>query len=310
MKHPANVLDDRRWLFVSTHGTQLCSTIFEHTSLMVDLAYVKKRRTRKAVAILAGIASLATAVFVIVAFLGRFVGTFTVALDSGDVQLSLSEKSSFEDATSYIKFDQLPSFDLTTFTNLPDASEIDNEQSDYLYGVVPDGRGNSVLRYFKTTFYVKNTGETTANYDVKVNITKNDPGTTSKGGLVYLDTILRVMVYENNAEADEHNYTVYAHKRATPNSSDVEADIFKEYTSYSNLNDLRKYGDDLPFLAEMFESDNVVATLSTKGFAKGETKRYTIVTWLEGEDIDAQGNPPKGGNLKLGVTINAYENTK
>ena len=310
MKHPANVLDDRRWLFVSTHGTQLRSTIFEHLSLMVELAYVKKRKRRKATAIIAGVASLATAVFIIVAFLGRFVGTFTVALDSGDVQLSLSEKSSFENATSYIKFDELPSFDLTTFTNLPDASEIDNEQSDYLYGVVPDGKGNSVLRYFKTTFYIKNTGETTADYDLKVNITKNDPGTTAKGGLVYLDTILRVMVYENNADTSEHNYTVYAHKRTTPNSSSVEADIFKEYTSYSNKNTLDQYGEDLPFLAEMFESDNTVATLSNKGFTKGEAKRYTIVTWLEGEDIDAQGNPPKGGNLKLGVTINAYENNK
>ena len=310
MKHPANVLDDRRWLFVSTHGTQLRSTIFEHIHFMVDLAYVKKRRTRRAVAILAGATSLAVAVFVITAFLGQFTGTFTVALDSGDVKLSLSEKSSFDNATSYIKFDELPSFDLTTFTNLPDASEIDNEQSDYLFGAIPDGKGNSVLKYFKTTFYVKNTGEVTADYDVKVNITKNDPGTTSKGGIVYLDTILRVMVYENDATTDEHNYSVYARKRSTPNSSDVEADIFKEYTSYSNVNDLRKYGDDLPFLAEMFETDNTVATLSTKGFAKGETKRYTIVTWLEGEDIDAQGNPPKGGNLKLGVTINAYENTK
>ena len=277
---------------------------------MVELAYVKKRRRRKAVAVLAGAASLATGTFVLVAYLGRFVGTFTVALDSGDVKLSLSEKSSFENATSYIKFDQLPSFDLTTFTNLPEANEIDNEQSDYLYGAIPDGKGNSVLKYFKTTFYVRNTGEVTASYDVKVNITKNDPGTTAKGGLVYLDTILRVMVYENDGESDNHNYTVYARKRSTPNSSTVESDIFKEYTSFSNANDLAKYGEDLPFLAEMFETDNTVVTLSNNGFAKGETKRYTIVTWLEGEDIDAQGNPPKGGNLKLGVTINAYENTK
>jgi hypothetical protein len=277
---------------------------------MVELASIKKRKRRKLVAILGGIASLATAVFIIVAFLGRFVGTFTVALDSGDVKLSLAEKSSFEEATSYIKFDQLPSFDLTTFTNLPEASTIDNEQNDYLYGAVPDGKGNSVLRYFKTTFYVKNTGEITADYDVKINITKNEPGTTAKGGLIYLDTILRVMVYENDAESDEHNYSVYAHKRSTPNSSTVEADIFKEYTSYSKESKLREYGEDLPFLAEMFETDNTVVTLSNIGFTKGETKRYTIVTWLEGEDIDAQGNPPKGGNLKLGVTINAYENTK
>ena len=277
---------------------------------MVELAYVKKRRRRKAVAILAGAASLATGTFVLVAYLGRFVGTFTVALDSGDVKLSLSEKSSFENATSYIKFDQLPSFDLTTFTNLPEASEIDNEQSDCLHGAVPDGKGNSVLKYFKTTFYVQNSGDVNADYDVKINITKNEPGTTKKGGLIYLDTILRVMVYENDANSEEHNYSVYAHKRSTPNSSTEQDEIFKEYTSYSNKNDLDKYGDNLPYLAEMFETDNVVATLPTKGFTKGEIKRYTIVTWLEGEDIDAQGNPPKGGNLKLGVTINAYENTK
>ena len=272
-----------------------------------ELGYVKKRKRRKVVAVLTGIASAGVGVLVLVSFLGRFVGTFTVALDTGSVKLSLSEKSSFDDATSYIKIDALPAFDLYSFTDLPSADEVDDEDSSYLFGTVKDSKGNASMKYFKYTFFVKNAGNIAADYDLRVNLTKNLPSADGR----YLDTFLRVLVYENDASSNEHSYTVYAKKSETPNPTYgyEEGDLtFKEYVSYTRLDDAKKDNIAFPGFAEMFESDNVIATIPVRNFQKDEAKRYTLVAWLEGYDQQAKGNPPEGGNLKLGVTINAYEN--
>ena len=272
-----------------------------------ELEYVKKRKTKKLVAITSGVASATIGVFVLVAFLGRFVGTFTVALDTGSVRLSLSDNSKFDSPTSYIKIDSLPSFDLYSFTSLPNASVIDNEDASYTSGVTRDSKGNESMKYFKYTFFVKNESNIAADYDLKVNLTKNVPSEDGRS----LDTLLRVLVYENDPSSTEHSYTVYAKKSETPNQTygyEDEELTFKEYVSYNTPEKAEQHGDAFPGFAEMFEDDNTIATLPVRNFQQNDVKRYTLVAWLEGEDQQAKGNPPEGGNLKLGVTINAYEN--
>ena len=275
-----------------------------------ELGYVRKRRRKKVIAIVTTLAAMGVGVFVLVSFLGRFVGTFTVALDTGSVKLSLAEKSSFDDSTSYIKIDSLPSFDLYSFTSLGKAEDVDNENTSYLYGTTEDSRGNSSMKYFKYTFFVKNTGNIAADYDLKVNLTKNVPSADGR----YLDTLLRVLVYENDANSNEHSYNVYAKASELPNAIYDENGLptgettFKEYISYNSPQKAKDHNDAFPGFAEMFQSDNVIATLPVRNFQQGDTKRYTLVAWLEGEDQQAKGTPPEGGNLKLGVTINAYEN--
>ena len=306
-------MDDRHWLFVSIPwDTQSFALISwgSHNHLMVkksDLNYVKKRKRRKIVAIITGIASAVVGVFVLVSFLGRFVGTFTVSLDTGNVKLSLSEKSTFDSPTSYIKIDSLYPFDLCSFTSLPLDEEIDNEETTYMDGVTRDAKGNSSMKYFKYTFFVRNNGNIAADYDLKINITKNVPSDDNR----YLDTLLRVMVYVNKADSNEHTKFIYAKKSETKNPTYgyEEGEVtYKEYISYDNPEKAASQNDEFPGFADMFESDKVIATLPERNFREGDSTRYTIVTWLEGEDQQAKGNPPEGGNLKLGVTINAYEN--
>ena len=297
------------YLFHGTHN-HLPLYLGRTNHLMVkksELGYVRKRKRKKAVAILTAIAAMGVGVFVLVSFLGRFVGTFTVALDTGSVKLSLSEKSDFDNSTSYIKIDALPSFDLSSFTSLPGAEEVDNENTSYLYGTVKDSKGNQSMKYFKYTFFVRNTGNIAADYDLKINLTKNVPSADGR----YLDTLLRVLVYENDASSNEHSYTVYAKKSETPNQTygyEEGETTFKEYISYDRPDKAEAHNDAFPGFAEMFESDNVIATIPVRNFQQDDAKRYTLVAWLEGEDQQAKGNPPEGGNLKLGVTINAYEN--
>ena len=275
---------------------------------MVKLEYVKKRKRKKRAAIIAAICSLGLGVFILVSFLGRFVGTFTVSINTGSVKLSLADDQAYTSPTSYLKLDAIAPFGLTTYTNLAsNADEIDNENS--THGYRKSASGEETLTYFKYTFYVKNSGEITSQYDLKVNITKNTPSDDGR----YLDVILRVMIYENDADSDEHKYIVYARKSKNPNETyGLDVDPYQEYISYKSPDRAAAFGEEFPGFAEMFETDDLtgtIATLHVPNFAKDDIKRYTIVAWLEGEDQQTVGNEaPEGANLKLGVTINAYEN--
>lgn len=274
---------------------------------MYEKKYVSKRLRRVAVAIGAGISATVIGVFSIVAFLGRFVGTFTVTLDNANVSLALSTSSSFDRQESFLHIADLPSYSETTFTSLPNAEVLDNEETSYLNGAnyTPEGLINN-LSYFKYTFFVKNVGTVTARYELKLKILDSTPSTDSHPR--YLDDTLRAMLYENDAASSEHNYTVYAKPRAIAYVSGGGEVIYKEPISVQE-------SDVSPTLefqgyAEMFESDKVIATTFTESFVQDAVKRYTLVTWLEG--YDAQSSPfegaPKDAKIRIGVEINAYEN--
>ena len=273
-----------------------------------DLAYVRKRKRRKVAAIVTAISTMAVAVFVLVAFLGRFVGTFTVSLDTGELKLSLCEKSSFNNPTSYLKLKSIPDFALTTYTDLPSSSELDNEETTYLDGEIKDAKGKSSLKYFKYTFFVKNGGEIPASYDMKVNITRNTPSDDRR----YLDSLLRVIVYHNNINSDTHDHEVYAKENTDPSPTygyEEGEYTYKAAISFQNPEDAERYGGyEFPGFANRFESSTVAARIPQVSLQQDETIRYTIVVWLEGNDPDATGAAPVNANLKLGVTINAYEN--
>lgn len=271
-----------------------------------ELGYVRKRKRRRIVAITSSIAAMTIGVFVLVSFLGRFVGTFTVALDTGELKLSLCEKSTFDDPTSYIKLKSIPKFGLTTFTDLPAASELDNEENTYSIGTYREG-DNASMRFFKYTFFVKNSGSIPASYDLKVNLTRNVPSSDNR----YLDSLLRVIVYHNAADSDDHAYDIYAKKSDIPNQTyDYEEGelTFKEPISFRDPDTAEFYGYEFPGFAEMFESDTVIARITQTNLEQDEIVRYTLVAWLEGYDKQTEGSAPEDANLKLGVTINAYEN--
>ena len=52
---------------------------------MYNSEFVKKKKRRKVVAVITGISSITVAALVIISFLGKYVGTFTVKLESGSV---------------------------------------------------------------------------------------------------------------------------------------------------------------------------------------------------------------------------------
>lgn len=255
------------------------------------------------VAIGAGVASVVVSTFAIVAFLGRFVGTFTVSLDTGDVQLALSESSSFKKQSSFLRVDSLPTYQETTYLKLPSDEVLDNEETTYLIGAnyKDDQKTVTSLNFFKYTFYIKNVGKKSANYDLTFKITDNKAGEHG----VTLDDTMRATVFETDALKNERvRKDTYA-KRALTHHMDEKGEAdFHEYISIPD------YMPGSPGYATMFESANVIATIPVRNFTEGELRRYTIVTWLEGEDPQSNFTQlaPKGARLKLGVEINAYEN--
>ena len=68
---------------------------------MYDLLFVRKRRRRRIAALVALFSSIGVTSLVIISFLGRSVGTFTVSLNNSEVNLALVEK---ENSTNYSTF--------------------------------------------------------------------------------------------------------------------------------------------------------------------------------------------------------------
>ena len=254
-------------------------------------------------AIFGGIGTTGVASMSILAFLGRYVGTFTVSVKNAEVALTLSEKASFEKTTSMLRIDELAPYGETTYPALPEAEVLDNEEQPYTLGMHKNKEGvYDSVDFFKYTFYVKNVGASVASYKFDVNITENkesDDGT----GRTLIDT-LRVMIYENVPGTPRTEPTVFAKPAAENN---YLRDGTKTNREFIHDEPFSKTEDDEHKLATNFISADKVCSLRTLAFKVGDVKRYTIVTWLEGSDPQSPEGmePPHGASLKLSVEVGA-----
>ena len=276
---------------------------------MYDRQFVRKRRRRVIAALVSLISGIGITSLVIVSFLGRFTGTFTVSLANSSVRLSLSDKLAFDNPTSYLRIERLDLFEENTYSALPSADVLDNEDTPYNYGAYTNEENITILRYMKYTFYVRNMGGKTAKYSLKINL--QDRNKASDGTERTLDDTLRVMVYENDCVEtlgkQEHNVNIYAKEAAEYNIDKDGNKTMREFVStYPYLNE----EDENHPLADSFTNSAVVHTYERGGFLQGQTRRYTIVTWLEGEDPQSGflDDAPVDASIKLGVEITAYEN--
>ena len=258
---------------------------------MYELEYVRKRKMRKFIALGAGVSTTVVTSFAIIAFLGRHVGTFTVSLEAKNVELTLSEDSSFKNSSSYLRVNEVPRFQEFTYSNFEDSKyeNIDSDQTSIDLGANPK---NESLNFFKYTFFVKNVGVTPAKYDFSLNIVENVAASDGRS----LDDTMRVMVYDNGEK------TVYAKRSQTKNMAG-------DFRSAISINDYEA-NDLYPFqgYAEMFVSPTTILTSTDNPLGVNEIRRYTIVTWLEGFRSSNEQLAPDGATIKLGVEINAYEN--
>lgn len=270
---------------------------------MVESRYIVKRKRKKVAAIVSAIATGAITTFVIIAFLGRRVGSFTIKMNSNEVKLSLSQTKSFEEETTYLMVDELPSFDINEYINFVDDEKFDNEETTYEDGLDKDPRTGeaNALYYFKYTFYVKNVGTIPANYTMTLNITDNiKPSNVAYG----YDDILRVKFYDNEAESLDHDFEVYA--KRIRNGENKYTDSTGE-PIYSELVWGEEGSSTFAGYCTNFENDSTVFTSFRENFVPGESRRMTMLMWLDGNDTQANGDAPRDGSIRLGLNINATE---
>lgn len=72
---------------------------------MIDNIYVKKKKKKKTIVLVTSISSFLVSCFVIIALLSSFVGNYTIGVRDFKSRLVLSEKETFEDPSTFIRFD-------------------------------------------------------------------------------------------------------------------------------------------------------------------------------------------------------------
>ena len=291
---------------------------------MIALELVRKRKIRRIAALVALIGSLGVGSLGTIAFLGRFVGTFTVSVDNGEVLLSLDEKKAFENPQSYLRINSLPVYTPVTYNELLreyPADQLDNEETSYLLGRYVDQKGKESIQFFKYTYYVKNSGGIAARYNISFNILESTPD-NQESEPRYLDDILRVMIFDHDSEDEQHDFHVYAKKTSKENylkdgTLDTQGrEFIYDPPRKTDPNDPSKELDpklwrvesDKYQFAETFKSGNEIASYGVQDFQPAQIRRYTFVAWLEGSDPDCYGSVPTEASIRLGVEINAYEN--
>ena len=232
-------------------------------------AEVKNYRTCKRVipVIMGVIAVLLVLLYVIAVMYTRF-GSFTVSVNKyHQLQhwLSLCESASFNRPTSRLECmasEEITNIDGATLDDL-DLGAVDGIDS-----------GDNYLCY---TFYCKNTGNETIDFDYSIDIANMTLG-VEKAARIRLQT---------NRNGQDFTRTDYAR------AAGVDAQ-----------------GNTLPEPGTVaFFSKYVVMQDSVTSFAPGDMMKFTVVIWLEGPDPDCLDDII-GGQFKVDMKFNVTSTTK
>jgi len=270
---------------------------------MVELALVKKRRRRRIAAIVGGSSAAIMIALGIIAFLGQYVGTFTVALRNNEkIEMSCYDNKELRSPTTFLRIGQVPTFSIYTANYMNNHADIDNADYDYKYGAKRDANGNiKYLNYLKYTFFIKNVGINDIDYMFNINVTESHAPDTIDYDLT---DIARVRLYEHNYADASHSFTTYARESLRPRTDEQGRQTFKKPIA-GELGTPTFCG-----FAEPFVSAKTLVSLPRTNFKPGETRRYTVVLWLEGEDEKVTGTQPTNCTIKLGAEFISYVSVK
>ena len=270
---------------------------------MVDLKYLKMKRTKKVASIVTLVTGVLLIPFMLLSFMGRDIGHFTIGLKNSNVKLALSTDIDFKESTTFMSLDKLPPYTPYTIEALNSVSDVvlDDPSSNDTIGkkVNPHTNNAEYLYFFKYTFYLKNVGDVNASYNFKFSIVDNKRPTNVNYSL---DDILRVRFYENS-NLSEHNYVTYAKEGITPHFNEGSIEPF--YNTCVNK-ETGSFCDEYGF-ATNFESETIILSNDINHFKIGDVTRYTVVLYLESNDKECEGEMPDETYLKLAINIEAFE---
>jgi len=199
-------------------------------------------------------------------------GTFVV--------LNLVEENSMKITVNKSRLDALSIYSESDFSNpstiltMRGPKNMDNITYDWLPDNIDDNEGgtHNGENYIAFTFYIKNTGTFDIYYSSEIIISK----VTN-----HLDSAMRVMVIKNG-----------------------ERKIYAKPKSDGNAELVSKYPDNvtIPFLTDSQIMQTEITKLKT-----GDSIKYTLVIWIEGEDNECTDDI-LGGNLCMEMKFQIDEN--
>lgn len=214
---------------------KLADAEIERFHVKIDSEEIVKYKKRKRILnIILSICIIILLILFLVSMLVTQWGDLIISVDSPAVKkgIVLSEDPEFKTQSASLSAMQAKEVTNITYSWLPidlDTSENGSHNGD---------------NYVAYTFYCKNNGQVTLDYDATLDIT---------GVAKSADEAARIMVYKNGKPS------IYG-KGKYKDRNTAETDCTK------------------------FKTEAVVMTTSTEGFKVGDVDKYTIVIWIEGND--------------------------
>ena len=236
-------------------------TIFDRFSARRDSKDISRTvRWKRRARVTLVISVLVLLLLWIISWLLTTIGDLVISVENGAAREGLVISESLEDGGG--------AKDPVLQLSAQNVTEVTNITYDWLptnLDTEADGEHNG-QNYLAYTFYLTNSGKETLDYESTLKFT---------GIAKNADEALRVMVYRNGEP------TVYAQQnRDKSDLEEVVDETFKEGNDDLNLNDYVVFED------------------LTEGIEVGESVKYTIVTWIEGNDPECI-NDIMGGYVKM-----------
>lgn len=236
-------------------------TIFDRFSARRDSKDISRAvRWKRRARVTLVISVLVLLLLWIISWLLTTIGDLVISVENGAAREGLVISESLEDGGG--------AKDPVLQLSAQNVTEVTNITYDWLptnLDTEADGEHNG-QNYLAYTFYLTNSGKETLDYESTLKFT---------GIAKNADEALRVMVYRNGEP------TIYAQQnRDKSDLEEVVDETFMEGNDDLNLNDYVVFED------------------LTEGIEVGESVKYTIVTWIEGNDPECI-NDIMGGYVKM-----------
>ncbi|MDE6690791.1 MAG: hypothetical protein K2K04_02365 [Clostridia bacterium] len=231
---------------------------------------------------------------------------FVLRVNNGDgVNLALAMKRDLSDATPRLLVPVNGGYDNVTWTpdknrvyepnrygrDLPDdIAQHDGEHSIY--------ETNGRYSFYSFSFWLINKSNRAVDVDMRMDIDSITVGKNDSD--IHIDEAIRVMVIEGDnpgPRLSDNTYMIYKKAEKTEEAEKELTDTLRKVDGYDNTKTIS------------FESDlcifNNEGDWGIKNLVAGETKRFTIVVWLEGWDPECI-DPIIGERLKMSMSFTGH----
>lgn len=266
---------------------------FELTASSLGLYFDKRRGIlpllfgAHGLGILIGAGLLFLGTMLVMSVFNQLSGNFTIALSNGLYKegFTLCEHADFENPVLHLFCEPATACPAISITELPDdIDDIDGEHHD---------------TYFAYTFYIKNEGETTVNYNWE--LTLNDEENN-------LSDAAWIMLYEDGKQKFYAKPSKNGGAEALPAFSDNNRGYTEKPLAADSANPGEQYqritvnsrGEFNRIIPYMFKNEKVAVAGKMEDVRPKNVHKYTVVIWLEGDDPECT-NAVKNGMLSFNM---------